>query len=75
MFLCLLWLIMCVGGQVIGEGLDPRATPVMHIMTPNPMVTRDTTSATDALQTMVTRGFRHLVSASSPLGPPSSSTH
>lgn len=30
-------------------------------MTPNPMVTRDTTSATDALQTMVTRGFRHLV--------------
>lgn len=42
--------------------MDPRTTPVSAIMTPNPMVTRDTTSATEALQTMVTRGFRHLVS-------------
>ena len=50
------------GLQVIGEGLDPRTTLVSSIMTPNPMVTRDTTSATDALQTMVSRGFRHLVS-------------
>lgn len=48
--------------RVVGEGLDPRNTPVQQIMTPNPMVTRDTTSATDALQTMVSRGFRHLVS-------------
>lgn len=47
--------------QVVGDGLDPRNTPVSAIMTPNPMVTRDSTSATDALQTMVTRGFRHLV--------------
>ncbi|GAA94471.1 uncharacterized protein L969DRAFT_55107 [Mixia osmundae IAM 14324] len=46
--------------RVIGDGLDPRHTPVSAIMTKNPMVTRDTTSATDALQTMVTRGFRHL---------------
>lgn len=29
-------------------------------MTTSPMVTRDTTSATEALGTMVTRGFRHL---------------
>lgn len=48
--------------RVVGDGLDPRNTPVSQIMTPNPMVTRDTTSATDALQTMVSRGFRHLVS-------------
>ena len=47
--------------QVVGDGLDPRTTPVSAIMTPNPMVTRDSTSATEALQTMVTRGFRHLV--------------
>ena len=31
-------------------------------MTKNPMVTRDTTGATEALQLMVSRGFRHLVS-------------
>lgn len=32
-------------------------------MTRNPMVTRDTTSATEALQLMVQRHFRHLVGA------------
>lgn len=48
--------------RVVGEGLDPRITTVNQIMTPSPMVTRDTTSATDALETMVKRGFRHLVS-------------
>lgn len=31
-------------------------------MTRGPMVTRDTTSATEALQLMVQRHFRHLVS-------------
>ncbi|GJN87760.1 hypothetical protein Rhopal_000715-T1 [Rhodotorula paludigena] len=46
--------------RVVGDGHDPRNTPVSAIMTANPMVTRDTTSATEALQTMVTRGFRHL---------------
>ncbi|KAH9458009.1 hypothetical protein MJO28_005073 [Puccinia striiformis f. sp. tritici] len=46
--------------RVIGDGMDPRTTPVSAIMTRNPMVTRDTTSATEALTTMVTRGFRHL---------------
>ncbi|KAH9811611.1 hypothetical protein DFH28DRAFT_981504 [Melampsora americana] len=46
--------------RVIGDGLDPRSTLVSEIMTKNPMVTRDTTSATEALTTMVTRGFRHL---------------
>ena len=49
---------------MIGDGMDPRTTPVSAIMTRNPMVTIDTTSATEALTTMVTRGFRHLVAHS-----------
>lgn len=48
--------------QVAAESLDPRTTTVAQIMTKNPMVTRDTTSATEALQLMVSRHFRHLVS-------------
>ncbi|KAF9229653.1 CBS-domain-containing protein [Gyrodon lividus] len=46
--------------RVTADGLDPHLTPVSHIMTRNPMVTRDTTSATEALQLMVQRHFRHL---------------
>ncbi|RDB29013.1 CBS domain-containing protein CBSCBSPB3 [Hypsizygus marmoreus] len=46
--------------RVTAEGLDPHVTPVHQIMTRNPMVTRDTTSATEALQLMVSRHFRHL---------------
>ncbi|KAL0255380.1 hypothetical protein I308_100184 [Cryptococcus tetragattii IND107] len=46
--------------RVTAEGLDPRSTSVAQIMTKNPMVTRDTTNATEALQLMVSRGFRHL---------------
>ncbi|EAU93401.2 CBS and PB1 domain-containing protein [Coprinopsis cinerea okayama7 len=46
--------------RVTAEGLDPHSTPVAQIMTRNPMVTRDTTSATEALQLMVSRHFRHL---------------
>ncbi|KDN53568.1 CBS-domain-containing protein [Tilletiaria anomala UBC 951] len=46
--------------RVVAGGLDARTTPVSEIMTRSPMVTRDTTSATEALNTMVTRGFRHL---------------
>ena len=51
---------------MIAEGVDPRTTPVSQIMTKNPMVTRDTTNATEALQTMVSKGFRHLVRFLSP---------
>lgn len=47
--------------KVAAEGLDPRSTPVSQIMTKSPLVTRDTTSATEALQLMVERHFRHLV--------------
>ncbi|KAF8328685.1 uncharacterized protein EI90DRAFT_2925332 [Cantharellus anzutake] len=46
--------------RVTAEGLEPRNTPVNQIMTGSPMVTRDTTSATEALQLMVQKGFRHL---------------
>ncbi|KAL0579806.1 hypothetical protein V5O48_002217 [Marasmius crinis-equi] len=46
--------------RVTAEGLDPHNTPVHQIMTRNPMVTQDTTSATEALQLMVSRHFRHL---------------
>ncbi|PFH46987.1 hypothetical protein AMATHDRAFT_68612 [Amanita thiersii Skay4041] len=46
--------------RVTAEGLDPHTTQVHQIMTKNPMVTRDTTSATEALELMVSRHFRHL---------------
>lgn len=46
--------------RIVAAGVDARSTPVRDIMTRSPMVTRDTTSATEALNTMVTRGFRHL---------------
>ena len=46
--------------RIVADGLDPRMTPVSAIMTTSPMVTRDTTNATEALNTMVMRGFRHL---------------
>lgn len=55
--------------QVTAEGLDPHTTPVSQIMTRNPMVTRDTTSATEALELMVSKHFRHLVSPHVPCPP------
>ncbi|GES89323.1 CBS-domain-containing protein [Rhizophagus clarus] len=46
--------------RVVGDGLDARTTTVATIMTRNPMCVKNDTSATDALNTMVARGFRHL---------------
>ncbi|KAI7848245.1 hypothetical protein BDC45DRAFT_541168 [Circinella umbellata] len=46
--------------RVVAESLDARATPVAHIMTKGPMCVTADTSATDALNLMVSRGFRHL---------------
>ncbi|THH08689.1 hypothetical protein EW146_g8913 [Bondarzewia mesenterica] len=46
--------------RVTAEGLDAHVISVSQVMTRNPMVTRDTTSATEALQLMVQRHFRHL---------------
>ncbi|KAG2219455.1 hypothetical protein INT45_008103 [Circinella minor] len=46
--------------RVVAESLDPRATTVAQIMTKGPMCVTSDTSATDALNLMVARGFRHL---------------
>ncbi|KAI8073949.1 hypothetical protein BC940DRAFT_289605 [Gongronella butleri] len=46
--------------RVVADDLDARSTTVAEIMTPNPMCVTASTSAQDALNLMVTRGFRHL---------------
>ncbi|KAI8147998.1 hypothetical protein BJV82DRAFT_594190 [Fennellomyces sp. T-0311] len=46
--------------RVVAESLDARATTVAQIMTKGPMCVTSDTSATDALNLMVARGFRHL---------------
>ncbi|KAG0749162.1 hypothetical protein G6F57_003441 [Rhizopus arrhizus] len=46
--------------RVVAEGLDARTTIVSQIMTKNPLCVTSDTSATEALDLMVTRGFRHL---------------
>ncbi|KAJ1981465.1 hypothetical protein H4R34_002059 [Dimargaris verticillata] len=49
-----------VAYRVVAEGMDARGTLVAHIMTKSPLCVTTDTNATDALNTMVTRGFRHL---------------
>ncbi|KAI7817797.1 mitochondrial ribosomal protein subunit S4 [Gamsiella multidivaricata] len=49
--------------RVVAAGLDPRSTRVADIMTPNPMVVTTDRSATDALNLMVQKGFRHLANS------------
>lgn len=46
--------------RVVAECLDARDTTVAKIMTKGPMCVTSDTSATDALNLMVSRGFRHL---------------
>ncbi|KAK6544186.1 hypothetical protein TWF694_000892 [Orbilia ellipsospora] len=46
--------------RVVGAGIDARDVLVSDIMTKNPMCARTETSATDALDLMVRKGFRHL---------------
>ncbi|ODV90057.1 hypothetical protein CANCADRAFT_64289 [Tortispora caseinolytica NRRL Y-17796] len=46
--------------RVIGKGLNPSKVAVDSIMTSNPLCVRANTSATEALDLMVSRGFRHL---------------
>jgi len=46
--------------RVVSEGLDARVTTAAEIMTKGPMCVTADTSATDALNLMVQRGFRHL---------------
>ncbi|CAO3660085.1 unnamed protein product [Rhizopus stolonifer] len=46
--------------RVVADNLDARSTTVSDIMTRNPMCVTSDTSAQDALNLMVSRGFRHL---------------
>ncbi|KAI9321595.1 hypothetical protein BX666DRAFT_1903855 [Dichotomocladium elegans] len=46
--------------RVVATHMDARATTVSDIMTRNPMCVTADTSAQDALNLMVSRGFRHL---------------
>ncbi|KAL4781898.1 hypothetical protein BJX76DRAFT_310323 [Aspergillus varians] len=46
--------------RVVGAGIKAREITVSEIMTKNPLCARTDTSATDALDLMVRKGFRHL---------------
>ncbi|KAF7171458.1 hypothetical protein CNMCM5623_003803 [Aspergillus felis] len=46
--------------RVVGTGQKAREITVAEIMTKNPLCARTDTSATDALDLMVRKGFRHL---------------
>ncbi|KAL8702656.1 MAG: hypothetical protein Q9201_004181 [Fulgogasparrea decipioides] len=46
--------------RVVGAGVKAREVTISDIMTKNPLCARTDTSATDALDLMVRKGFRHL---------------
>ncbi|SPQ24456.1 5bf126a7-b577-433a-a412-6cd9135a8e0e [Thermothielavioides terrestris] len=46
--------------RVVGAGLKANNVTIAEIMTKNPLCARTDTSATDALDLMVRKGFRHL---------------
>ncbi|CAD6576955.1 MAG: hypothetical protein ASARMPREDX12_009335 [Alectoria sarmentosa] len=46
--------------RVVGAGIQARDVTIAEIMTKNPLCARTDTSATDALDLMVRKGFRHL---------------
>ncbi|KXX77106.1 Meiotically up-regulated gene 70 protein [Madurella mycetomatis] len=46
--------------RVVGAGLKANSVTIAEIMTKNPLCARTDTSATDALDLMVRKGFRHL---------------
>lgn len=46
--------------RVVGAGIKAREVTISEIMTKNPLCARTDTSATDALNLMVEKGFRHL---------------
>ncbi|KAI9029888.1 hypothetical protein CLU79DRAFT_733009 [Phycomyces nitens] len=58
--LCGLFTAKDITYRVVGEDKDPRTILVSEITTRNPMCVTSDTSAQDALQLMVSRGFRHL---------------
>jgi CBS domain-containing protein len=46
--------------RVLAKALDPKATRVTEIMTPNPITVTPETKVSDAVVIMLERGFRHL---------------
>lgn len=46
--------------KVVGSGLDSKNLTIQNVMTPDPICARTDTNATDALNLMVSKGFRHL---------------
>jgi CBS domain-containing protein len=46
--------------RVVGAGIKARDITIAEIMTKNPLCAKTDTSATDALDLMVRKGFRHL---------------
>ncbi|KAJ9647203.1 hypothetical protein H2201_003369 [Coniosporium apollinis] len=46
--------------RVVGAGIKARDVTIAEIMTKNPLCAKTDTSATDALDLMVRKGFRHL---------------
>ncbi|PNS16021.1 Meiotically up-regulated protein 70 protein [Sphaceloma murrayae] len=46
--------------RVVGEGIKANTVTIDQIMTKNPLCAKTDTSATDALDLMVRKGFRHL---------------
>jgi CBS domain-containing protein len=46
--------------RVLARGLDPDATSVRAVMTPNPICVAPETLVSDAVVLMLERGFRHL---------------
>lgn len=46
--------------RVVARGLDPDQTPLDRVMTPNPETVAPHQTATEALERMHARGFRHL---------------
>ncbi len=46
--------------RVLARGLDPDATSVRSVMTPNPICVTPETLVSDAVVLMLERGFRHL---------------
>jgi len=46
--------------RVLAKALDPEATHVHEIMTPNPLCVPPETKVSDAVVIMLERGFRHL---------------
>ena len=47
--------------RVVGQGVDARDILIRDIMTENPICARQSSPATEALEIMVRRGFRHMV--------------